>query len=133
MIMPKQADIIGRVTSLVYRKSNYRYHSSRSFLDKPELIATNKTRTILFLFPEKPIRQESENVLAYDVPDTELKQIAIPVRIQIVTFWWEGIEKEYVHDFANGMQLFSDRYDRPSVMAIKYKNGKKLIGPRGLI
>lgn len=133
MRIPKQVDIIGRVTSIIFRKCNYRYHSSCSFLDRPELIATNKSQTILYLFPEKPIRQESDNVVAYEVPDIELKQIAIPIRIQIITFWWEGKEKEYLHEFDDNMQLFSNRYDRPEIMAIQYKNKKKLIGPRGLV
>jgi len=141
MRIPKTVLIIGKVAAITYRPTKSRSAVSLDFDAKRGdfLLATNKTHTQLYIFENvrtgkvEAVTDKSgivkgfvHELVEYEIPTTELKNIGVILTIRYSSVWWEGgPAREYRHDF-KAATLYADKYSRFKTIGIKPKKGKVL-------
>lgn len=147
MKIPKSVLIIGAAHLMTYRTLKpYRSGSTPLEISLHDyLIATNHTRTVLYLFPNRttgkkrilkdktnPQRGFIHTAMEYDIPTLDLKKIGIVESVQYSSDWWEGHYSKYEHTFAVHPALYADKQTRFSVIAIKPQQGR-IVNESGII
>jgi hypothetical protein len=140
MQIPNHVLIIGVVSAMTFKTDKSKRITSIDFLPrgKEMIIATNKTHTQLYIFENiqtgvvKAMTDKAGHVAGYihqliefELPQTTLKKVGNILSIQYRTVWWEGVEREYRHEF-NDAKLYANAYSRFKTMGIKPKHGKIL-------
>jgi len=138
--IPKNVLIIGQVCAITYRPTKARRATSVDFeaQGKEIMIATNKTHSQLFMFENvqtgkvEAVTDKSGHVkgfvhqlIEFKIPQLTLKKIGSIVSIRYKTVWWEGLLREYRHDFGTN-EMYADKYSRFTTIGITTKKGKIL-------
>jgi hypothetical protein len=132
MKIPKHVKVIGHVQSIGYLPDKHRADRDLSFWESKELAAVNDSNTAIYFFPKgdpKPTKRGRLSAKAYTIPTTSLKRLGTATRI---VWHWEEIEETLWHAFEKGPVIYGDRYNKPSVLAIKHARGK-IFSERGII
>jgi len=145
MKIPKTVIIIGRAHFFSFMPIKGRASIGLDLWNKLALVATNKTHSALYIFPENPTGKESSysdpaglaaghihKATEYKIPTATLKAIGTARRIIYDPIAVGLGSNELMHQF-DGATVYGNRPQKPSVIAIKKSKGNIYGTSRGIM